>query len=68
YHVLTNVLKFDDLRQATDIDRAYNRLSKKFFGFCKKLLRLDVQQNYFAAVLSFIAGAVVIVLIAVLGG
>ncbi|MEM3797932.1 MAG: proton-conducting transporter membrane subunit [Candidatus Bathyarchaeia archaeon] len=68
YHVLTNVLKFDDLRQATDIDRAYNRLSKKFFSFCKKLLRLDVQQNYFAAVLSFIAGAVVIVLIAVLGG
>jgi len=68
YYALTNVLKVDDACQASNIDRAYNAVSTKFFNFCRKLLRLDIRQNYSAAVLSFIAGAVVIILVAVLGG
>ncbi|MDH5793939.1 MAG: hypothetical protein OEZ18_05200, partial [Candidatus Bathyarchaeota archaeon] len=68
YHALTNVLKVDRACHASNIDRAYNALSTKFFNFCSKLRRLDIQQSYFAAVLSFIVGAVVIVLVAVLGG
>jgi hypothetical protein len=68
YHTLTNVLRVDRACHASNVDRAYNALSTKFFSFCRKLLRLDIQQNYFAAVLSFIVGAVVIVLVAVLGG
>ena len=68
YHALTNVLRVDRACHASNVDRAYNALSTKFFSFCRKLLRLDIQQNYFAAVLSFIVGAVVIVLVAVLGG
>jgi NADH:ubiquinone oxidoreductase subunit 5 (subunit L)/multisubunit Na+/H+ antiporter MnhA subunit len=67
YHFY-HVLKVDGASQESDVDRAYNALSKKFFNFCKKLLRLDIQQNYFAAVLSFIVGAVVIVLVAIIGG
>jgi len=68
YHALTNVLRVDRACHASNVDRAYNALSTKFFNFCRKLLCLDIQQNYFAAVLSFIVGAVVIVLVAVLGG
>jgi NADH:ubiquinone oxidoreductase subunit 5 (subunit L)/multisubunit Na+/H+ antiporter MnhA subunit len=68
YHVLTNVAKVDYACKASNVDVAYNKLSNKFFGFCEKLLRLDIQQNYFAAFASFIAGAIVIVLVAVLGG
>jgi multicomponent Na+:H+ antiporter subunit A len=68
YHALTNVLRVDRACHASNVDRAYNALSTRFFSFCRKLLRLDIQQNYFAAVLSFILGAVVIVLVAILGG
>ncbi|MGF3536513.1 MAG: NADH-quinone oxidoreductase subunit L [Candidatus Bathyarchaeia archaeon] len=68
YHTLTHVLRIDNICYALDIDRLYNASSKGFSNSCAKLLRLDIQQNYFAAVLSFIVGAVVIVLVAVLGG
>jgi len=68
YHALTNVLSVDRACNASNIDRAYNALSTKFFSFCAKLRRLDIEQSYFAAVLSFIAGALVIILIAVLAG
>jgi len=68
YHVLTNIVKTDYVCKASDVDVAYNNLSKKFFGFCGKLLRLDIQQNYFAAFASFIAGAIILVLVAILGG
>ncbi|MGQ9551762.1 MAG: hypothetical protein ACUVUE_04970, partial [Candidatus Bathycorpusculaceae bacterium] len=68
YHVLTKILRFERVSRGSNIDRGYNMLSTKFFNFCKKLLHLDIQQNYFAAILSFIAGAVVVVLIAVLAG
>jgi len=68
YHVLTNVVKVDYACKASNVDAAYNKLSNKFFGFCEKLLRLDIQQNYFAAFASFIVGAIIIVLVAVLGG
>ena len=62
------VLKVDGVSQASDVDHVYNALSQKFFNFCKKLLYLDIQQNYLAAVLSFIGGAIVIVLSTFLGG
>ena len=68
YHVLTNIVKVDYACKASNVDVAYNNLSKKFFNFCGKLLRLDIQQNYFVAFASFIVGAIVIILIAVLGG
>ncbi|MDH5482172.1 MAG: NADH-quinone oxidoreductase subunit L [Candidatus Bathyarchaeota archaeon] len=68
YYVLTNDLRFDNASHKSNIDRAYNALSAKFFSACNKLLRLDIRQSYFAAILSFIVGAVVIVLIAVLAG
>ncbi len=68
YHATTYVLKAESSCRASNIDRAYNALSTKFFNLCTKLLRLDIKQSYFAAVLSFIAGAVVIVLVAVLAG
>jgi NADH:ubiquinone oxidoreductase subunit 5 (subunit L)/multisubunit Na+/H+ antiporter MnhA subunit len=68
YHALTNVLKVDRACHASNVDRAYNALSTKFFSFTQKMHRLDIQQSYFAAVLSFIAGAVVVVLVAILAG
>ena len=68
YHALTNVLRVDSTCHASNVDRAYNALSTKFFSFAQKMRRLDIQQSYFAAFLSFIAGAVVVVLIAVLAG
>jgi len=68
YHALTNVLRVDDACHASNIDRAYNALSTKFSNFCTKLLRLDIQQRYFTAVLSFIVGAIIVILIAVLAG
>jgi len=68
YHALTNVLRVDHACHASNIDRLYNALSTKFSSFCSKLLRLDIQQKYFAAFASFIAGAIIIILVAVLGG
>jgi multicomponent K+:H+ antiporter subunit A len=68
YHALTNVLRVDRACHASNIDRAYNALSSKFFSFTQKMHRLDIQQSYFAAALSFIAGAVVVVLVAILAG
>ncbi|MDH5754203.1 MAG: proton-conducting transporter membrane subunit [Candidatus Bathyarchaeota archaeon] len=68
YHALTNVLRVDRACHASNIDRAYNALSTKFSNLCAKLLRLDIQQRYFAAVLSFILGAIIVILIAVLAG
>ncbi|MEM2704440.1 MAG: proton-conducting transporter membrane subunit [Candidatus Bathyarchaeia archaeon] len=68
YHVLTHVLRIDAVCRALDIDRFYNALATSFSSFCRKLLCLDIKQDYFAAVLSFIAGAAITILIAVLGG
>ncbi len=68
YYVLSKITRIDSVCRLSDVDRPYKAISKKFFNMCRKVLRLDVQQNYFAAVLSFIAGAVVVVLVAVLWG
>ena len=68
YHALTNVLRVDRACHVSNVDRAYNALSTKFSKFCAKLLRLDIQQRYFAAVSSFIVGAIIVILIAVLVG
>lgn len=68
YHALTNVAKIDLLRHLSDVDRPYTTLSRKFFNLCTRSLRLDIQQQYLPAVLSFIMGAIVIILIAVLAG
>ena len=68
YHVLTNVVKVDVACKASNVDIAYNKLSKKFSDLCGKLLRFDIQQNYFVAFASFIVGVIVIVLVVALGG
>ncbi len=68
YHALTNVLRVDRACRASNIDRAYNALSTKFSNFCARLLHLDIRQRYFAAISSFIVGAIIVVLIAVLAG
>ncbi|MEM2885821.1 MAG: proton-conducting transporter membrane subunit, partial [Thermoproteota archaeon] len=59
YHTLTHVLRVEQLCKASNVDRAYNALSAKFLDLCAKLLRLDIRQGYFGAILSFVAGAVV---------
>ncbi len=66
YHTLTTALKIDQVCAALDVDRLYDRVSRAFFGSCEKLLRLDIEQRYLAAVVSFVAGAVVLVLVAIL--
>ncbi len=68
YHTLTSVLRIEAMCRAFDIDRLYNASSEVFFNFCRKLLHLDIQQKYFPAILSFILGAVIVVIIAILGG
>ncbi|MEM0254303.1 MAG: proton-conducting transporter membrane subunit [Candidatus Bathyarchaeia archaeon] len=68
YHVLTSVVRVEVACKKSDVDRAYDKLSKKFSGLGEKLLRLDIQQNYFAAFASFIIGAIVTILILAFGG
>jgi len=68
YHALTNVWRVDRACHVSNVDRAYNSLSMKFFSLCTKLHRLDIQQRYFPAVLSFVVGAIIVILIAVLAG
>lgn len=68
YYVITNVVKIDDICNALDIDRIYYALSRSFSRFCVKMLHLDIKQQYFPAVLSFMVGTVIVILIAVLLG
>lgn len=67
YHVLVRTLRIDAICHSINVDRFYNTLATFFYNFCRKILHLDIQQNYFVAVLAFIAGAVIIVIIAILG-
>ncbi|MBS7635678.1 hypothetical protein KEJ34_09435 [Candidatus Bathyarchaeota archaeon] len=66
YYVLTNVLKFEKACSASDVDRAYYKLSEKFYLLCVKISHLDIQQQYFPAVFLFIMGAALLILIAFL--
>lgn len=69
YHVLTSFLRIEAACKASDVDRAYKKFSKMFLAFCEKLLLLDIQQNYFAALTSFIFGGIVVtILLIVFGG
>lgn len=68
YHAPTHVMKIDRLCYLSDVDRPYTTLSKNFFNLCARSLRLDIKQRYFPAVLSFMIGALVMILIAILAG
>ncbi|KPV62287.1 MAG: F(420)H(2) dehydrogenase subunit L [Candidatus Bathyarchaeota archaeon BA1] len=68
YHTLIHVLRIDRVCHASNVDRLYNALSKGFSNLCVKSLHLDIQQRYFPAILSFIVGTVVVILIAILAG
>lgn len=68
YHVLAGVLRISNLSRILDIDRAYYSLSTGFFKFAERMLRLDIRQNYFYAVLSFTLGALIVTVLAVLVG
>ncbi|MEM2728266.1 MAG: proton-conducting transporter membrane subunit [Candidatus Bathyarchaeia archaeon] len=68
YHIFTNVVKIDAICHALNIDRFYYALAEKFFAFCRGLLRLDIRQKYFPAVLSFTLGALIMIILAVLVG
>lgn len=68
YHALTRVLRVEKVCHALDVDRAYNLLAKKFVDFTDKLRRLDMPQGYLIDVSFALAGAIVITLVAVLGG
>lgn len=68
YQVLADILRVDRLCHILNIDRAYNLLSISFFNLAERMRSLDIQQNYFPAVLSFTIGALIIVILAVLVG
>lgn len=68
YYVLTKVVKIDDICNALDVDRIYYALSRSFSRFCVKMLHLDIKQQYFPAVLLFMVGTVIVILLAVLLG
>ncbi|MEM1717452.1 MAG: proton-conducting transporter membrane subunit, partial [Candidatus Bathyarchaeia archaeon] len=68
YHVFTNIVKINAVCHALNVDRFYYALAEKFFDFCKVLLRLDIRQKYFPAVLSFTIGALIMTVLAVLVG
>lgn len=68
YHVLAGVLRIGNLSRILDIDRAYYSLSTGFFKFAERMLRLDIRQNYFYAILSFTLGALIVMVLAVLVG
>lgn len=68
YHTLLDVLRIEGLCYAINIDRAYTSLSNRFFSLTEKMRRLDIQQKYFSAVLSFIFGALIMIVLAVLAG
>ncbi|MCS7119671.1 MAG: proton-conducting transporter membrane subunit [Nitrososphaerota archaeon] len=68
YHALTYVLKIDAANRSLNIDKFYNLLSNSLYDLCQRILRWDIQQSYFGAVASFMAGAVLVILFALLGG
>ncbi|MBS7605079.1 MAG: proton-conducting transporter membrane subunit [Candidatus Bathyarchaeia archaeon] len=68
YNILNRTLAIDSICHIFNIDRFYYALAKKFFNFCRGLLRLDIQQKYFPAVLSFTLGALFMIILAVLAG
>lgn len=66
YYTLTNVLEINSVCHMLNVDRLYNLLSTRFFDLTRKMIRLDIKQNYFPAVLSFVFGALITIIIAVL--
>ncbi|WGM88732.1 MAG: hypothetical protein IAX21_10310 [Candidatus Bathyarchaeota archaeon] len=67
YHTFTQVLKLENLRHRLSVDRFYYFLLSKLSKGCQKLLALDIHQNFTPAFMSFIIGAIILILIVVLG-
>jgi multicomponent Na+:H+ antiporter subunit A len=68
YYTLTNILGVEKVCHASNADRAYYKLSEKFYLLCVKISRLDIRQQYFPAVFLFVMGAAILILIAFLAG
>ena len=66
YHTFTQVLKLENVRHRLSIDRFYYFLLSKLSQGCQKLLGLDIHQRFTPAFMSFIIGAVILILIVVL--
>jgi hypothetical protein len=68
YYILTNILGVEKVCHVSNADRAYYKLSEKFYLLCVKISRLDIRQQYFPAVFLFVMGAAILILIAFLAG
>ena len=68
YRVTLEILEIDRICYVSNPDRVYNILSKYFNDLVSWMRRLDIQQNYIAAVLSFIIGALIITVVSILVG
>lgn len=66
YYVLRDIVKIDHICSALDVDSIYYAISKSFSKFCMKMLHLDIKQQYFPAILLFMVGTVIVILIAVI--
>ncbi|MEM2128423.1 MAG: proton-conducting transporter membrane subunit [Halobacteria archaeon] len=68
YYALTKVLRIDHICKFLNVDRIYYSLSRNFYKLCANLLPLDIKQQYFPALLSFLIGAIVIIFIVIIMG
>jgi len=68
YNTSMNVLGIRRLANATNVDRLFYWVSNAFSGASARSLRLDVNQQYYRALLYFIVGAAVVIAIVLLGG
>jgi len=68
YVTLIDTLRIRQISDRVDVDRLYYGASKWFSGVCGRLGRLDVNQRYYPALLSFLGGAIILILLVVLGG
>ncbi|MEM3549600.1 MAG: proton-conducting transporter membrane subunit [Candidatus Bathyarchaeia archaeon] len=66
YHALTNVFRVEGFCNTSNVDHVYNVFSKKWNDFAVKMRLLDIQQSYVAAISCFLAGAVIVMLVAIL--
>lgn len=68
FYALTDIVKIDKTRNNVDIDRLYYLISKKLSIFCEKMIHLDIKQQYFPAILLFMIGATILILISFILG
>jgi NADH-quinone oxidoreductase subunit L len=68
YNTSMEVLKIRRLAHATNVDRLFYWVSSVFSGASAASLRLDVNQQYYRALLYFIVGTAIILVCVMVGG